>query len=1395
MPEERETVDSASLRRPGAKEPGTVPTIPDHKLLRPIGHGAYGDVWLARNAIGAYRAVKIVYRSNFEEVEPYEREFVGIKNFEPISRSSEGLVDILHVGRNDVEGYFYYVMELADNASGSREPEENLGGGDAQEPMAESNTPRAYSPKNLSIYRKERGRLPFEECVQLGLALSLALARLHRAGLIHRDVKPSNIIFVDGQAKLADLGLVAEVSEANSMVGTIGYVPPEGPNSTQSDLYSLGKVLYEISMGKDRKEFPIPSADILKEEESNALLELNAVVLKACARTPSERYQSAEELHADLALLQSGRSLRRKRSIERRLSSATRLGKLAAVVAALATAAYFFQQDQTRQVRELMNQQAGLRQAAQNQARRAEDSERQSQERLVRMHVATGERLMEEGDLLGALPWFVEALKSEKGLADRETMHRVRIASVLRQAPKLVHMWFHDAQGANGQFSPSGREILSFEEADRVVHLVDLKTKGRLGRPLVHPGSVTGATFSSDGRWLMTTCADNSARLWNLNTFQLAGPLMKQADALNAASLSPNAQRVVTAGGDGKAIIWDLTLQTPVVNLPHPGSILCADFSPDNRWIISGCEDGKARLWDAETGRMRPQTIASKGGLPVRAASFSPDNQHILIVSGDQAAVFDQTPNGPELKHDLGGGWWVFGAVFSPDSRRVLTWDRGAKAEIWETGSGQLSLPPLEHPHGVQSAEFSADGRFILTVSRDQSVRIWHATSGQLACSPLRKLGPISHLTARLSPDRRRLLLCQAGHTRLYDLVTSELAGPLILGAGIKRVGFIGDEQSLLTINTDNAAQVWDPVSGHEVFPAEKDFKLPLPFEANLAPYNSSLLPESVRTQSAVTSGEKDRELLVEENTAVLAEAKTHQAVATLLKHRERISWGAFSPDGSEIVTCSFDASARVWDARTGMSLTPPLRHSFEVGHAVFSREGHWLATLSRSEDAVKVWNLTPDSRPVEDLAALSQLLTGTQINEMGSQLEIRQPSLIEALWQKLQGPHPQDDSTRRTDETAALVQESLESLRRSDRSSVFLGIAPEKDPSLWIWRSRLNKLMSRWPDAVEDISQAIQLEPRRSELWHDRGHCQMKLERWSEAQADFDKAVAIEPGNAVSWNRRGHCLTRLQRPAEAGESFSRAIELRPASPGFWQDRGRWHAGAGCMSAALADFSRAQELISGHTTPSTIPHQPSPIPPLSALLPNRDARAQSSHLDLSRFYNMTAIPPGPVSPWPSLRLTYMLPGFKKYAGIDFDARGIIALSSPEVLYQCGSFPEQVLGIPVQTPCRSIHFLHSAIFTEAAGGEIGKFIIYFPDGTRSELPLRFDINTGAYWLRSTITGTDTVAISLHGEKQDDPQTLFVTRWNNPRPGVPVVMIDFITSNRHAAPFLLAISTEN
>src|SRR5438105_4173436 len=225
---------------PAMPNPGEVPvSIPDHELLRRIGRGSYGEVWLARSLMGAYRAVKIVYRKSFDNHRPFVRELSGIRKFEPISRSHEGFVDVLHVGSSEAQACLYYVMELGDDQS----PRQTV-------------DPDRYSPKTLAKEISRRGKLPFDECLRLAIALSDALVALHKHGLVHRDIKPSNIIFVNGTPKLADIGLVADLREARSYVGTEGFIPPEGPGTPQADLFSLGKVLYEASTGKDRTDFP-----------------------------------------------------------------------------------------------------------------------------------------------------------------------------------------------------------------------------------------------------------------------------------------------------------------------------------------------------------------------------------------------------------------------------------------------------------------------------------------------------------------------------------------------------------------------------------------------------------------------------------------------------------------------------------------------------------------------------------------------------------------------------------------------------------------------------------------------------------------------------------------------------------------------------------------------------------------------------------------------------------------------------------------------------------------------------------------------------------------------------------------------------------------------------------
>jgi len=258
------------------------PAVPDFEMLRPIGHGGFGEVWLATNrATGRLCAVKLIPLEHVGSADFAAREVTSLARLEACrARQHPNLLTIYHVGKT--ADYLFSVMDPADD----------VGGGPAS-------THADYRPATLQS-RLQVGLLPPELCRTYAGQLLGGLASLHAAGMVHRDVKPSNCLIVDGQLKLADFGLVTAAHALVSRVGTQQYMPPDGPMDQRADVYAAGLVIYEMLSGLPASEFPRLGGRTAAVRSDPRLAALLRIVLRACERDPQLRPADAPQMLAEL---------------------------------------------------------------------------------------------------------------------------------------------------------------------------------------------------------------------------------------------------------------------------------------------------------------------------------------------------------------------------------------------------------------------------------------------------------------------------------------------------------------------------------------------------------------------------------------------------------------------------------------------------------------------------------------------------------------------------------------------------------------------------------------------------------------------------------------------------------------------------------------------------------------------------------------------------------------------------------------------------------------------------------------------------------------------------------------------------------------------------------------
>jgi WD40 repeat protein/tRNA A-37 threonylcarbamoyl transferase component Bud32 len=511
----------------------------------------------------------------------------------------------------------------------------------------------------------------------------------------------------------------------------------------------------------------------------------------------------------------------------------------------------------------------------------------------------------------------------------------------------------HKAGVGRARFSADGRRILTTGDGrtwafavgssrstgtqEPFVGLVWDAARGERLAALTWPpgdgGGTQTAELSADGRLVLTSAGrggsnrGNYPALWDATTGKPLHVLVPSGESAGSsgswAALSPDGRWAVTTHGvqthrpDRVVHLWDTATGREVAALKgHRAQVHTAAFSPDGRLVVTASDDGTARVWAPGLGEDTERAGGRWAG--VALARLSPDGRRLATSSSGTGAGHDSftahvwdVATGRQLSHCQGGHTeYLLALAFSPDSERVATASNDGTARVWEAATGkELAVLP-GHGAGLLDVSFSPDGRRLLTVARDSTARVWDVQTGRCLCTIQRAGVPIQ--SARFSPDGRLVLTVATGRW-------GSTPGP------DKEVG-----------------QIWDADTGKEL----RTLKL-VNARATIHTYTKgSWSPDSRSVLDPSAHG----------NEARVWDVDTGQVRLELKGHTAQVTCGAYSPDGSRIVTGSKDRTARAWDAATGRELAVLRGHEDALETVVFSPDGRRVVSTGADRTA-RLWD------------------------------------------------------------------------------------------------------------------------------------------------------------------------------------------------------------------------------------------------------------------------------------------------------------------------------------------------------------------------------------------------------------------------------------------------------
>jgi serine/threonine protein kinase/WD40 repeat protein len=638
--------------------------------------------------------------------------------------------------------------------------------------------------------KRSRPATYWQSVANIGFQVADALEYAHKQGILHRDVKPSNLLLDSrGTVWVTDFGLAKaddqqNITHTGDLLGTLRYMPPEafeGKYDARGDVYSLGLTLYELLAlrpafnQKDRgnliRQVTHEEPPRLSKLRADVPRDLETIVHKAIDRDPAHRYSSADELAGDLQRFLDDEPIQARRltSLEKlgrwrrrnaRLAMALGLAVTALVVGTMVSTGFAIQ---------------ALRSAR---IARAESA---------RQAAARGLGLIAGQEAGRGTLWLARALDLDPD--DASGVHRAVRINLSRAALEQL---------------PTHRLTLTPEKANAGVAGVESAEGVRL------------VAYSPDGKVVATAHRSNVVRLWDAADGHLVYPPIVLDNAPRVLTFSPDGKRLWTAGASGtfdgpatKRTAASRTVNSRAKSAPQPGP-------PTTRFAI----------WDVASGRQVGQAM----NLPGWILGISPDGANAAVgTSITTLQIVDLSTGaalGPPMVDDGHLSELPPDVAFSPDGHRLAagesndyTTGSSRAALIWDVATGQLQRTTGIHDgYHIYAVAWSPDGKNVATGGHDRTLRIWVAATGVLRGLPRAFPLPISRLA--YSPNGRVLAAALTGHigdsrysrssVRLLDSTTGTPLGPdWRFDVGVADIAFDPEGRSLLVGLSDGTSQVW----------------------------------------------------------------------------------------------------------------------------------------------------------------------------------------------------------------------------------------------------------------------------------------------------------------------------------------------------------------------------------------------------------------------------------------------------------------------------------------------------------------------------------------------------------------------------------------------------------